>query len=142
VNACKGLLIRSHPILLLALVATLAACSSKNNSSSPMTAGTAQRAGDFTVTTQFSPTPPKQGPETITVSVKDAGAAPVAGATVKIATKMPSMSMRGPTLTAMDNGDGTYSAQTNLNYATQWTFDVAVSANGKNGTAHVTQNVK
>ncbi len=135
---------RYHPIVLLALIATLAACSSKSNSSSPTTAGTAQRAGDFTVTTQFSPTPPKQGPETITVSVKDAdaGASPVTGATVKIATKMPSMSMRGPTLTATGNGDGTYSAQTNLNYATQWTFDVAVSANGKNGTAHVTQDVK
>lgn len=133
---------RSHPVLLLALIATLAACSSKSDSASPTTTGTAQHAGDFAVATQFSPSPPKEGPETITVSVKDANANPAEGAAVKIATKMPSMSMRGPTLTATDNGDGTYSAQTNLNYATQWTFDVAVSANGKNGTAHVTRDVK
>ncbi len=133
---------RSHLIALFALIAALAACSSKSNSSSPATTGTAQRAGDFTVAMQFSPAPPKQGPEKITVSIKDANANPVKAATVKIATKMPWMSMRGPTLAATDNGDGTYSAQTNLNYATQWTFDVAVSANGKNGTAHITQDVK
>lgn len=133
---------RSHPILLLALIATLAACSTKSHSSSPMATATAQHAGAFTVALQFSPAPPKQGPETITVSIKDANANPVKGAMVKIATKMPSMSMHGPTLTATDDGDGTYSAQTNLNYATQWTFDVAVSANGKNATAHITQDVK
>jgi hypothetical protein len=55
---------------------------------------------------------------------------------------MPAMSMAGPTLTATDNGDGTYAAQTNLNYATKWTFDVSVSAGGKSGTAHVTEDVK
>ena len=50
--------------------------------------------------------------------------------------------MDGPTLTATDNGDGSYAAQTNLNYGTQWTFDVAVSANGKTGAAHITKDVK
>ncbi len=92
--------------------------------------------------TQFAPDPPKQGPETITVTVKDASGNPVKGATVKIGSKMPSMSMTGPNLTATDNGDGTYAAQTNLNYATQWVFEIAVSAAGKNGTVHVTQDVK
>lgn len=133
---------RSQQIALLALIATLAACSSKSTNSSPTATGMVQHAGAFRVATQFSPSPPKQGPETITVSVKDGNANPVMGATVKIATKMPAMSMRGPTLTAADNGDGTYSAQTNLNYATPWTFDVVVSANGKHGTAHITQDVK
>jgi nitrogen fixation protein FixH len=126
--------------LSLFLVAALAACSSKSDTSTSTAQG--QQAGDYTIATQFAPDPPKQGPTTLTVSVKDASGNPVKGATVKIVSKMPSMSMDGPTLNATDNGDGTYAAQTNLNYATQWTFDVAVSANGKSGTAHVTEDVK
>lgn len=122
------------------LVVSLAACSSKTDTSSTTSPG--QTAGDFTVATQFSPDPPKQGPETITVAVKDASGSPVNGATVKISSTMPAMSMTGPTLSATDNGDGTYSAQTNLNYATQWKFDIAVSASGKSGIAHVTEDIK
>jgi hypothetical protein len=125
--------------LSLLLLAALAACSSKTDASS---SAQGQRAGDFTVGTLFAPDPPKQGPETLTVRVKDTSGNPVKGATVKIVSKMPSMSMDGPTLNATDNGDGTYAAQTNLNYATEWTFDVAVSANGKSGSAHVTEDVK
>ena len=124
------------------LVATIAACTSKSETSSSTTAMQAQIAGPFSVATQFSPEPPKQGPETITVTVKDASGTAIKGATVKIVTKMPTMSMTGPMLAATDNGDGTYAAQTNLNYATQWTFDVSVSAGGKSGVAHVTQDVK
>ena len=128
-------------VLLVALVATLAACSAKTETATTtMTPG--QTAGDFTVATSFSPDPPKQGPETMIVSVKDAAGNPVKGATVKIATTMPAMSMAGPNLTGSDNGDGTYSVQTNLNYATQWAFDVTISANGKSGVLHVTKDVK
>lgn len=130
-------------IVSAALIATLAACSSKSDTStSTTTTSRAQTAGDFSVATQFASDPPKQGPQTITVTVKDASGTPVKGATVKIGSKMPSMSMAGPSLVATDNGDGTYAAQTNLNYATQWVFDVSVSAGGKSGTAHVTQDVK
>jgi nitrogen fixation protein FixH len=132
----------SRMILSVALVATLTACTSKSETSSSTTATQAQTAGAFTVATQFAPDPPKKGPETITVTVKDASGNPVKGATVKIVTKMPTMSMDGPVLAATDNGDGTYAAQTNLNYATQWTFDIAVYADGKTGTAHVVQDVK
>lgn len=96
----------------------------------------------LTVSTAFSPTPPHQGPETITVTIKDAGGKPVKGAKVKIATNMPSMSMPGPKLTAQDNGDGTYSAQTNLNYATTWSFAVTASAQGKTATATTKVDIK
>jgi len=129
-------------ILPILIIATLAACTSKSDTSSSATTTPAQTAGGFSVATQFSPDPPKQGPETITVTVKDASGNPVKGAIVKIASTMPSMSMTGPTLTGTDNGDGTYASQTNLNYATQWVFNIAVSANGKHGTVHVTQDVK
>ena len=132
-----------HRLLVSAvLVAALAACASKSETSSSTTATQAQTAGPFSAATQFSPDPPKQGPETITITAKDASGNPVKGATVKIVTKMPTMSMSGPTLTATDNGEGTYAAQTNLNYATQWVFDITVSAGGKRGVAHVTQDVK
>jgi nitrogen fixation protein FixH len=130
-------------IVSAALIASLAACSSKSETSSSTTmTSQAQTAGVFSVATQFSPDPPTQGPQTITVTVKDASGNPVKGATVKIGSKMPAMSMTGANLTATDNGDGTYAAQTNLNYATQWVFEIAVSAAGKSGTVHVTQDVK
>ena len=150
-------------IAAICIACTLTACSSKTDTSNTSntsgttsttsttnttstngttTATTAQHAGDFTVATQFSPAPPRQGPETITVSVKDAGGNPVKGATVKIATDMPSMTMSGPTLSASGNGDGTYFAQTNLNYATQWTFDVQIRAGAKTGHTVVKADVK
>jgi hypothetical protein len=127
--------------LSVVLIAGLAACSAKSDTTSSATV-TSQHAGDFSVVTQFTPDPPKQGPETITVIVKDAGGNMVKGATVRISSTMPAMSMTGPTLNATDNGDGTYAAQTNLNYATQWVFDIRIAAAGKTGTAHVTQDVK
>jgi nitrogen fixation protein FixH len=124
----------------LGLALTLASCSSKADSTSTTTAE--QQAGDFTISTRFSPDPPKQGPETITIGLKDATGSPVKGATVTIVTTMPSMSMSGPTLTAADNNDGTYSAQTNLNYATPWTFDIRAKAGAKTGHVSVKADVK
>jgi nitrogen fixation protein FixH len=124
----------------LGLVLALAACSSKVDTTSTTTAE--QKAGDFTISTKFSPDPPKQGPETITIGLKDASGSPVKGATVTIGTTMPSMSMSGPTLTAVDNADGTYSAQTNLNYATSWTFEIRAKAGPKTGHLSVKADIK
>jgi nitrogen fixation protein FixH len=129
-------------IIALGVSALLAACSSKTQTTSTTTTATAQQAGDFTISTQFSPDPPKQGDETITIALKDTGGNAVKGARVTIATSMPSMSMAGPTLTATDNGDGSYSAQTNLNYATQWTFDIRAKAGTKSGKLAVKADVK
>ena len=78
----------------------------------------------------------------IVVTVKDAGGKPVKGATVKVGTNMPTMSMSGPTLAAHDNGDGTYSAKANLNFATKWTFDITATAGGRKGATHLTADVK
>ena len=99
-------------------------------------------AGKLNVTAKFNPAPPKQGSETILVSLKDAKGKPVKGARVKVASTMPSMSMSGPSMTAHDNGDGTYSAKTKINFATKWTFDVSASAGKQKGAAHLSADVK
>ena len=124
--------------VILAIV--LSACSPKSDTAA--STAVSQAAGDFNVTTRFLPDPPKKGAETITFSIKDTRGNPVKGATVSIATNMPAMSMVGPKLTANDNGDGTYAVQTNLNYATQWTFDVKIAAAGKTGVAHLVAEVR
>lgn len=108
----------------------LAACSGAGTSS------------DLAITTTFSPSPPKQGSEMIVITLKDASGKPVSGATVKVTSTMPSMSMSGPSADAKDNGDGTYAATLVLQYATTWTFDVSAAVNGKTTTTEVRQDVK
>jgi nitrogen fixation protein FixH len=93
------------------------------------------------MTMSFDPSPPKQGNETISISVKDASGNAVKGAIVKAMTTMPAMSMSGPALTFQDNGDGTYSAVTNMNYQTKWVLDVKATAPGKSGAAEFDQDV-
>ena len=114
-------------------------CSGKQQSANDQQAAA---PGELTVTTTFSPDPPKQGSETLTMTVKDASGAPIKGAVVKIATTMPTMSMTGPSTTATDNGDGTYSATISLQYATSWHFMIAASANGHTTRNEVVQEVK
>lgn len=99
-------------------------------------------AGRLAVTASFNPAPPKQGTETILVTIKGANGKPVKGATVKIGANMPSMSMSGPTLTAHDNGDGTYSAKANINFATKWVFNITASAGGRKGSTRLSADIK
>lgn len=87
---------------------------------------------------QFSPAPPRQGLETITVRLTDAQHRPVNGATVSIASNMPMMSMSGPTVRATARGAGIYVASVNLNFATRWAF-TAVARSGKMTAKHVTE---
>ncbi len=115
------------------LVGYLIAGCSSSHSSSTMSSARASSSGDFTMSISFDPAPPKQGDETITISVKDTNGDPVKGAAVGSTSRMPTMSMAGPMLTFQDNGDGTYSAVTTLNYATKWVFDVSVSHGDKLG---------
>jgi len=98
--------------------------------------------GDLAMTIAFDPSPPKQGSETITISLKDASGSATKGATVRIATKMPDMGMTGPAMSAQDNGDGTYSAVANFTYQTKWVFDVTASFGGKSSSAEFMNNVK
>ena len=90
----------------------------------------------------FDPTPPKQGNETITVTVKDTTGKPVSGAVVKSEARMPDMKMTGPSLTFQDNGDGTYSAVANLNYQTNWVFDVTASRGASTSKAEFKADVR
>jgi len=90
----------------------------------------------------FSPNPPKQGTETITVQVSDGSHKAVNGATVTIATAMPSMSMSGPIVQATAKGNGRYVASVKLAFATRWAFKVSAKADGKTVTRTIAQDVK
>lgn len=122
----------------------LAGCRSSTSSSSgsATTLAPASSSGDFTMTMSFDPSPPKQGNETISISLKDASGNAVKGAVVKATTNMPAMSMSGPALTFQDNGDGSYSAVTNMNYETKWVLDVKATSTSKSGAAEFDQEVK
>lgn len=120
-------------LALVAIVLLAAGCTGK--------ADKAQSGAPLNLSTTFSPDPPKQGSETITVTLTDANGAPVKGADVKISTTMPAMSMTGPTVTGSDNGDGTYTAHMMVNYATGWQFAVSAAANGTRATSTVSRDV-
>ena len=118
-------------LAVLTMILAMLGCSSKS----------ANSQGDFTVATAFSPDPPKEGRETLTITLTDPSGAPLKGADVRIATAMPSMSMTGPTVSATDNGDGTYTAQMGLQYATSWTFTITAKNGTKSVRSVVTRNV-
>jgi len=126
----------------LALLMVGCGSSTSSSSSSARTLAPTSSSGDLTMTMSFDPSPPKQGNETISISVKDTSGNAVKGAVVKTTTKMPAMSMSGPTLTFQDNGDGTYSAVTNMNYQTKWVLNVKATTTGKSGVAEFDQIVK
>ncbi len=96
----------------------------------------------LTVAATFQPNPPKQGMETIVVTVKDGSGKRVKGAVVTIGSNMPTMSMSGPTSKARDNGNGTYTAKTNVNFATKWTFDVVAATKGQKAHTQLSADIK
>ncbi|HXM19117.1 MAG TPA: FixH family protein [Candidatus Tumulicola sp.] len=103
------------------------ACSSSHTAEAPAGMSPVSASGEYTMSLSFDPTPPKQGNETIVIALKDSGGKAVTGAVVKSAAHMPSMGMTGPSMTFQDNGDGTYSAVANLNYKTNWVFDLTAT---------------
>lgn len=109
------------------MVIFVTACSSSHSAQTPTGLSPVSSSGDLTMSLSFDPTPPKQGNETIIVTVKASGGKAVTGAVVKSDAHMPDMGMTGPSLVFQDNGDGTYSAIANLNYKTNWVFDVTAS---------------
>jgi len=127
-------------IALVTAALLIAGCSSKDKESK--TSSSVAGPQDIAITTAFTPDPPQKGRDALTVTLKDGTGAPIKGATVKIDTTMPSMSMSGPSVVARDNGDGRYTAQLTLQYATNWQFAVSAKAAGKKGVAQVTADVK
>jgi len=131
---------RNSIILGLTLV-LLVNCSGKSDA--PGGSGTpASSSGELSMTLSFEPAPPKQGSETLTITLTDAHGKPVKGAAVTIDTKMPDMHMSGPSLQLQDNGDGTYSAVSNLTYQTKWVFKARANRQGKRGSAEFVEEVK
>jgi len=96
----------------------------------------------LTVAVQFAPNPPKRGPETITVRLKDSRSQPVNGATVTISTAMPAMSMTGPTVRAVPRGNGIYVTSMNLKFTTRWYFTVTAQAGGKRVKSVVQRDIR
>jgi YtkA-like len=130
----------SHAIAIFLVAILASGCASKQPISGDGVS--VQSSGDYTIGLALRPSPPVQGNTTIVVTVKDASGNAVSGAAVKIATTMPEMSMRGPTLSAQDNADGSYSALTNLNYATKWVFNISVTNDGKRAMGLASVHVK
>ncbi|MDQ6932457.1 MAG: FixH family protein [Candidatus Eremiobacteraeota bacterium] len=126
---------------LVAATLLIAGCSSKGKDTQQSNSGVSG-PDDLGITTAFIPNPPQKGPETMTITLKDRTGALVRGAVVKVQTTMPSMSMSGPSSVAHDNGDGTYSARFNLQYATGWQFAISAKAKSKNGRTEVRADVK
>ncbi|MDQ6826437.1 MAG: FixH family protein [Candidatus Eremiobacteraeota bacterium] len=125
-------------VALVAAALLAASCSSKDKDGQTGSAG----ASNLRITTAFAPEPPRKGSDILTVTLKDGTGAPVKGAIVQVDTTMPSMSMPGPSVTAHNNGDGTYFARLALQYATSWQFTVSAKAAEKTGTARITADVK
>ena len=99
-------------------------------------------APPLNMTVTFSPNPPRQGTETITVMLTNGAHKPVSGAHVTVATNMPTMSMSGPTVVAAPKGNGRYVASVKVAFATRWAFTVAAKSNGKTVSRTVMQDVK
>ena len=130
-------------VAFVVIALSVAGCGSGGSSSSSTSAlAPSSSSGDFTMTMSFDPSPPKRGGETISISVKDASGNQIKGAVVKATTRMPAMSMTGPALTFQDNGDGTYSAVTNMNYQTKWVLAIMATGAGKSGRAEFIADVR
>ena len=98
-------------------------------------------AQPLNMTVNFSPNPPRQGTESVTIGLTDGVHKPVSGAHVTIATNMPSMSMSGPTVIAASKGNGHYAASLKIAFATRWVFTIVAKSNGKTVTRTITQDI-
>lgn len=101
-----------------------------------------QAAQPLNMTVIFSPNPPRQGTETVTIALTNGTHKPVNGAHVSVATSMPSMSMSGPTAVASPKGNGRYVAFVPIAFATRWAFTVVAKSNGNVVTRTIAQVVK
>lgn len=90
----------------------------------------------------LSPNPPRQGTETVTVTLTDGAHKPVNGAHVSVAASMPTMSMAGPTVVAAPKGNGRYVAALKIAFSTRWVFMVTAKGNDKTISRTITQDVK
>ncbi len=128
-------------IIGLATAAVLiAGCSANEKTSQARSAPTGTQS--IAITMAFAPNPPRKGTETLIVTLRDGSGNPVKGATVKVDTTMPAMSMTGPSAVAKGNGDGTYTARLALQYATSWQFAVHANAAGKKSMARMSADIK
>ena len=127
--------------ILIATLLVVAGCTSTSRSQSS-SATNAMGARDLAVSIAFVPNPPQKGLDKLTITVKDSAGNPVPGAAITLDTSMPAMSMAGPSPVVHDNGDGTYSANLNAQYATTWRFVVSAKSGEKEGKLQIGENLK
>jgi hypothetical protein len=70
------------------------------------------------------------GDELLKFTLTDSTGGPVRGALVSVTSEMPSMSMSGPSGTAKDNGDGTYTMPLTIGMGGDWRVTAAVTPPG------------
>lgn len=105
----------------------------------PISSFAAQR---LNMAVSLSPNPPRQGTDTVIVTLTDVANKPVTGAHASIATSMPTMSMRGPMVVAEPRGNGRYVASLKIAFATRWAFTATAKSNGTTVSRTITQDVK
>lgn len=99
-------------------------------------------AQPLNVAVMFSPNPPRQGIETVTVVLTDEAHKAVSGAHVVVATSMPTMSMTGPSVVAAPKGKGRYVVSLRIAFSTRWAFTVTARSNGRIVSRTVTRDIK
>lgn len=115
--------------LLLLLVAGLAALLAGCDTTPPPPQSTDTRGMQIILTTD--PTPPRPGPVTMIVELKDAQGQSVTGATVGVTTGMPSMGHGGPGGTFVEQGGGKYSARGTFGMGGDWRATITVALAGQ-----------
>jgi hypothetical protein len=121
---------RAWRYLLLVLVAVgLTTLAAGCNTTPPPPQSTDTRGMEIILTTD--PNPPRPGPVTLIVELKDAEGRPVNGADVSVSTGMPSMGHGGPGGQFVEQGGGKYSAQGTFGMGGVWRATITIVQPGQ-----------
>jgi hypothetical protein len=111
----------------------LAACGGQETTGGTGVA-TAPPAGDLRISLTTDPNPPKAGPVTVVVEVKDAQGKPVDGAQVSVSINHTGMSHGGIKGDLTSQGSGRYQADGSFSMSGTWHADVEVTSQGGSAT--------
>ena len=116
-------------LLLLLVAAGLVGLPAGCDTTPPPPQSTDTRGMQITLTTD--PTPPRPGPVTMIVELKDAQGRPVTGATVNVTTGMLSMGHGGPGGQFVEQSGGKYSARGTFGMGGDWRATITIGLAGQ-----------